>query len=882
MRRVVGPLLPVVTGLLAILVVLSPGSYTGDLFAQAAGYLQTFDGSPATPLFWRPVDWDITILGHGTTSIEPMQADHGPDCSGPPNTHLISQIEQTVFICNAHVMTAMNNGYGAIYLTPNQLLDFSQGAAVLKWDMSTARTSSRDWVDIVIMPYADNLQINFQDVHLPQNALHLELAGGNGVFVPTIYRNGVAERVSADTYHTWDMIFANFGLQASAVRRDTFELTLSRTHIRFRMPAYNLTWIDTDIPALAWSQGVIQLNQRSYNPNKACDFDGTCGPNTWHWDNVSVAPAAQFTLLRGDRRFVDATTSATVNFPAAAPSNANLRFTGVGKPIDFSIDGGRSWVTAHVQPPAAPADNPSMGDNFWSPIPAGTRSVMLRGTRQGTVAWSAQDISIWAPGPQVIIPTQTPVVQQPLPTSTPTTVPSAPTRTPTPVPGGNNSSPATATPTSVPPPPPSKPGNGGSPGSGGSPPPSDASQPPQTGEGGGGVGASLLVFPPSTPTAQPTASPVTTRATAPAAPGLGLTAEGGELVIDSLNLVLGVPGEVLNGQAVTVSAQRLDRASLPPAMAGFTLGLDAFDLKLSASDAMPLTEFVAPIQLVLQVTPADLPLVGAETKIGLGVWSGSAWSPLPCALADNGRLVCETSHFSVFAVLIASDENQPMEGDLANGRFFSQANGFSGAGGTGFAVIDDGDANMWSEFQRLGGIEALGYPISGRFMYRGFMTQAFQKLALQWLPESGEAVPVNVLDELSQRGTDGWLERTRQVPLGESSVEDIGLPWDDVVSRHLALLDAYPALHEAYLNDPLALNSYGLPLAVKDYGSFISVRLQRATLQLWLVDRPWASAGSVVVGNAGDLAKEAGLWPLDALAPEPRPLAIEVPTPAGQ
>ena len=56
-------------------------------------------------------------------------------------------------------------------------------------------------------------------------------------------------------------------------------------------------------------------------------------------------------------------------------------------------------------------------------------------------------------------------------------------------------------------------------------------------------------------------------------------------------------------------------------------------------------------------------------------------------------------------------------------------------------------------------------------------------------------------------------------------------------------------------------------LFVADYGSVVSVRLQRATLQLWKSDTPWASAGSVVVGNGGDLAKEAGLWPVDAMTP---------------
>jgi len=41
--------------------------------------------------------------------------------------------------------------------------------------------------------------------------------------------------------------------------------------------------------------------------------------------------------------------------------------------------------------------------------------------------------------------------------------------------------------------------------------------------------------------------------------------------------------------------------------------------------------------------------------------------------------------------------------------------------------------------------------VSGRFLYRGFVTQVFQKLALQWQPDLGQAVPVNVFDELTGR-----------------------------------------------------------------------------------------------------------------------------------
>ena len=128
-------ILPGVVALLTLVLVISPNTNLGEALAQAGSYLQTFDGTPSTPSFCRPVDWDVTILGHDATTIAPMNADHGPDCSPPPATHPISQIEQTVFICANHVMTAMNNGYGAIYLTPPSLLDFRSGPATLESDI---------------------------------------------------------------------------------------------------------------------------------------------------------------------------------------------------------------------------------------------------------------------------------------------------------------------------------------------------------------------------------------------------------------------------------------------------------------------------------------------------------------------------------------------------------------------------------------------------------------------------------------------------------------------------------------------------------------------------------------------------------------------------
>ena len=157
----------------------------------------------------------------------------------------------------------------------------------------------------------------------------------------------------------------------------------------------------------------------------------------------------------------------------------------------------------------------------------------------------------------------------------------------------------------------------------------------------------------------------------------------------------------------------------------------------------------------------------------------------------------------------------------------SSANGFGGAGDVGYSVTDDADAAFWSEFQQWGGVDRVGYPITNRFAYRGFLTQAFQKLVLQWRPELGHAVPVNVLDDLDQQGSDAWLSASRAVPRPSLTSGDADQAWEAVANRHIALLDGYATLQAFYAAQDDAVERFGLPVGVDDYGSVVSVRLQR-------------------------------------------------------
>ncbi len=211
---------------------------------------------------------------------------------------------------------------------------------------------------------------------------------------------------------------------------------------------------------------------------------------------------------------------------------------------------------------------------------------------------------------------------------------------------------------------------------------------------------------------------------------------------------------------------------------------------------------------------------------------------------------------------------------ISNGRFFTQASGQpAGIRRQGFAVTNEGGIRFWDEYQRLGGEQALGYPISRRFRWNNFTVQAMQKGVLQWRPEANQAYFVNILDELSIQKKDQWLLTVRSTPNPLGAEFDAGRPWDQVVAARLALMDGHPAIKEKYYSSPVPMIQYGLPTSrVVDMGSHFCIRLQRAVIQLWKVDVPWASAGTATVANGGDLGKEAGIYPKEALIPESAPL----------
>ena len=361
-----------------------------------------------------------------------MQAQHGTNCAGPPATHEVHSYADAVFICNNHIMTAINaGGYGMIALTPASIMNCSQGCTV-QWQMSTEKSSQRDWPDLWLTPWSDNLSLPFDagDVDLqgiPRQGVQVSAAAiQNSWSVATISNYNVTSLPSP----WWEPMHAGIGPEVNqAATRQTFKLTISPGRIRFERlasaTAPSLVWVDSPAPVLFAPDYVVQFGHHSYNPTK----DGAGTPSTRHWDELVISPSTPFTLIKTHTRALFQ--NGGITFDAPAPANSWLRFTAVGT-VQYSVNGGSTYQPATKQVFLTHYEHMS---SYFIPIPQGTQSVHFRFTPDGWYngPYAAKDFAIWSRSAS----------GSPPPTATPTVVATA-TRTPTPT------ATATRTPTAVP------------------------------------------------------------------------------------------------------------------------------------------------------------------------------------------------------------------------------------------------------------------------------------------------------------------------------------------------------------------------------------------------------------------------------------------------
>jgi hypothetical protein len=206
---------------------------------------------------------------------------------------------------------------------------------------------------------------------------------------------------------------------------------------------------------------------------------------------------------------------------------------------------------------------------------------------------------------------------------------------------------------------------------------------------------------------------------------------------------------------------------------------------------------------------------------------------------------------------------------IPNGHFFTQMNGEESlTSARGYAVTNDRGMAFWDEYQKLGGVNVVGYPVSNRFPWRGFTVQVFQKLVFQAPEVGGEVQIINLLDELSAAGKDQLLRGDfTPPPLGPEI--DAGKSPEEAAAARLELLKEDPAIESFYREAKDPLRRFGLPTSkATDMGpDVVAMRFQRAVLQRWKKDMPWAKAGQVTIANAGELAVKADFFPKEQLQP---------------
>ncbi len=186
-------------------------------------------------------------------------------------------------------------------------------------------------------------------------------------------------------------------------------------------------------------------------------------------------------------------------------------------------------------------------------------------------------------------------------------------------------------------------------------------------------------------------------------------------------------------------------------------------------------------------------------------------------------------------------------------------------------------ASFLAEFERLGGISTLGYPASRPFWREGFLYQVFQRGILQWRPDYSppQAVLANTMDWLYQAGKDNDLAALG-IPRHFAGDEGAGGSFQRAREIRFAWMTD-PLLREAYFANPNPdaipsdtwdpVTFYGLPTSQPErHGPFTAQRFQRYVLQKWEQSVPgMPPAGTVVGVLAGDLAKQLGLVPSQAM-----------------
>ena len=364
-------------------------------------FLETFSSAPTAPQIWSSSDWDWTVqVGNNPTAMGEMNAGYSSDCSDLNSTHTISSLGEVVYSCEGRLQTAVNgasNGvgsnYGMAYLTPNRIISATQDFTI-SFDMSTVRTNKYgDWVEFWLMPYDTHLMSPTQSWRssgqgYPEKGLRFYLNSQNYWSVELV-----------DNYQGSNLPLNDYDSLPAASITDlsTFKLEVLGGTMKFGMPDEDIWWYWGNVPTemSGWGDTIVSFGHHSDNPQSNCTTE--CGPNTWHWDNVSITPSESFAIIQPDKTVVsDSDSDQTFNFNTTAPDDDSyLRFMAVGHDIELSFNNGITWITPTLQLTGQPQDS-NRFRYYWTQIPRDIDQVKVRGTNWWNGDWAVRDMSIWS------------------------------------------------------------------------------------------------------------------------------------------------------------------------------------------------------------------------------------------------------------------------------------------------------------------------------------------------------------------------------------------------------------------------------------------------------------------------------------------------------
>lgn len=400
----------------------APGTDAQSLQPSRAApgpYAFTWKGAPAAPQAWTPGpvdDWDLLATSDYPGDLAgTMQAAYGTDCAPPPSTHQVRALVDSAYICRDRLATAIDGGgdapktYGGVYFSPARLADFDDHASSITWQVSTRRLAANDRWDVWLTPFGENLVAPVAPDEMPafagppRDAVHVWMDNGacpgsgqpdtlgvvNGVPIGTVFgvevfSNYRSTKIDGPGFPP--CLEASLPAGPSAGVLTGFQLDVARNHVKFWAPGASKgappVYADARVD-LPFTQAVLQFAHHSLDPGQA---------DTFQWSDVAVSSAVPFTMLRPGGGTSVHGRQATLALPEAAPAGAFLRFYAFGS-IQVSFDGGRTFRAAAPQQVQRAASGEA---SYWTPVPAGTDHVVIRGTGAGGLPWWVLDVSVWA------------------------------------------------------------------------------------------------------------------------------------------------------------------------------------------------------------------------------------------------------------------------------------------------------------------------------------------------------------------------------------------------------------------------------------------------------------------------------------------------------